>query len=465
MPPVLHSPAYIIKNDDGSIVSGMTSELTYGECNNSRMNQLEPIMRGQEYDNETGNRPQASISGDMRPNCPMFPTEQPSNLGLGGAGYGVDASKSSTRVTTDPSSTTATTWMTLCDRMLFRGAIFLALVVPICLFGYFAASGVFRGGRGGAGFTANPTPAPGSSQGGTCGDGNVGNGICLDVTLCCSKFGFCGTTIEHCSDQGLTEEPMVPFSSPGPSEWVGTCGEGNIGNAICLDTTLCCSKYGWCGSTTEHCAAWDTTSSPTSGPTFGGTHAPTPTVPGGGTCGDGNVGNGICSDTTLCCSKFGWCANTTEHCADWETTSSPTSAPSSSRAGGTQAPISSPTSIGVRTSPPTPTASSTFSYGGALAVTSAPTSRPSPPTPTVSYNSLYGGNLALISAPTSLGGGETLAPSPPALFSIEGGTCGEGTRGNGICPDVTACCSYFGWCGSGPNDCGYRNLRARGTTN
>jgi hypothetical protein len=371
IPPVLYFSPCITQDNEESTVGGMTTdtkELTSGGLNSSWMNQSE-------YDNETGYRPQASISGDMRPSCPMFPTEQPSNLGRGGAGSGVDASKSSTRATTDSSSKTTTKWMTLRDRMLFRGAIFLALVVPICLFGYFAASGVFRGGREGGGLMANPTPAPVSSQGGTCGDGNVGNGICLDVSLCCSKFGFCGTTIEYCSDQGLTEEPMVPFSGPVPSG-DGTCGDGNVGNAICLDATLCCSKYGWCGSTTEHCA-------------------------------------------------------------DWETTSSPTSAPISSRAGGTQAPISSAPSFGVRTSPTTPAASSSFSYGGTLALTSAPT-----------YS----------------GGGETLTPTP-APFSIEGGTCGDGNPGNGICPDVTACCSYFGWCGFGPEYCGSRNLRARGNTN
>jgi hypothetical protein len=28
-----------------------------------------------------------------------------------------------------------------------------------------------------------------------------------------------------------------------------------------------------------------------------------PTQPGGGTCGEGNVGNGMCADTTECCSE------------------------------------------------------------------------------------------------------------------------------------------------------------------
>jgi len=31
-----------------------------------------------------------------------------------------------------------------------------------------------------------------------CGDGNIGNGICADTSLCCSEFGYCGTGDEFC---------------------------------------------------------------------------------------------------------------------------------------------------------------------------------------------------------------------------------------------------------------------------
>ena len=39
----------------------------------------------------------------------------------------------------------------------------------------------------------------GGGSDGTCGGGNVGNGICADTNLCCSQFGFCGLSAEHCS--------------------------------------------------------------------------------------------------------------------------------------------------------------------------------------------------------------------------------------------------------------------------
>ena len=65
-----------------------------------------------------------------------------------------------------------------------------------------------------------------------CGDGVVGNGYCTDMTLCCSTFGYCGSTAEYCG---------------------GTCGNGNVGNKICPDSNLCCSTFGYCGSTAEYC--------------------------------------------------------------------------------------------------------------------------------------------------------------------------------------------------------------------
>jgi len=35
-----------------------------------------------------------------------------------------------------------------------------------------------------------------------------------------------------------------------------------------------------------------------------------------GTCGNGSLGNGICSDPSLCCSQWGWCDNSPGHCGD-----------------------------------------------------------------------------------------------------------------------------------------------------
>ena len=50
-----------------------------------------------------------------------------------------------------------------------------------------------------------PAPAPrriSGSSSGTCGSGNRGNGICSDEK-CCSKWGWCGSSSEHCSNMML----------------------------------------------------------------------------------------------------------------------------------------------------------------------------------------------------------------------------------------------------------------------
>lgn len=79
----------------------------------------------------------------------------------------------------------------------------------------------------------------------------------------------------NCAEVSITGEPTPtpPFPSPTPvaqpvpqpvatpvapqpvdPNIVGTCGGGNRGNSICLDQTMCCSEWGWCGTaSTGHC--------------------------------------------------------------------------------------------------------------------------------------------------------------------------------------------------------------------
>lgn len=46
-----------------------------------------------------------------------------------------------------------------------------------------------------------------------------------------------------------SKAPVVPVQP----DSVGTCGNGNIGNGICSNE-LCCSQHGWCGTSGDHCA-------------------------------------------------------------------------------------------------------------------------------------------------------------------------------------------------------------------
>jgi len=99
---------------------------------------------------------------------------------------------------------------------------------------------------------------------GPCGEGDRGNGVCEDGS-CCSQYGWCGNSDEHCSSDPL-RDTAPPATTP-PSiittvnvdvnagtgnEVVGTCGGGLVGNGICANGA-CCSKFGYCGNTESHC--------------------------------------------------------------------------------------------------------------------------------------------------------------------------------------------------------------------
>jgi hypothetical protein len=151
-----------------------------------------------------------------------------------------------------------------------------------------------------------PSPSTGGeapSIFGSCGGGEIGNGICADNNECCSTYGFCGTSEEHCankvgnfgpdfsaaqqttpqystSQQTAPQNPAsqqtiqqgtdpvtsqtesypgaTPFAdqtatNPDVSQIKGTCGSGSVGNGICTNHAECCSTYGFCGTSLEHC--------------------------------------------------------------------------------------------------------------------------------------------------------------------------------------------------------------------
>jgi Chitin recognition protein len=103
-----------------------------------------------------------------------------------------------------------------------------------------------------------PTPSPIVDGSTTCGRGVIGNGICTDATLCCSRFGFCGGTFDFCDPSNIAPiaAPNARPPTPTPVGADGSpCGNGTVGNGICPDTSLCCSRFGFCGSTTDFCGA------------------------------------------------------------------------------------------------------------------------------------------------------------------------------------------------------------------
>lgn len=51
----------------------------------------------------------------------------------------------------------------------------------------------------------------------------------------------------------VTILPIAPMPSASPVDTAQYCDKGSVGNGICKDPTLCCSEWGWCGSTADYC--------------------------------------------------------------------------------------------------------------------------------------------------------------------------------------------------------------------
>lgn len=170
--------------------------------------------------------------------------------------------------------------------------------------------------------------------------------------------GFKGVTMGECMDEpeanwyrdstpGTTtpsstrvSSTVRPTSTPtGAVSTDGTCGtQGN--NQVCLGSSFgnCCSQYGYCGTTTDHCGTGCNTlfgncgtnanpssapsSTPSSAPSSTSSSAPAPTgalkTSTDGTCGGNSgftcVGFVLDGAKSECCSQYGYCGASTDYC-------------------------------------------------------------------------------------------------------------------------------------------------------
>ncbi|KAL9944436.1 hypothetical protein ACHAQF_008412 [Verticillium nonalfalfae] len=171
------------------------------------------------------------------------------------------------------------------------------------------------------GICPNPTPGGNASPDGTCGGSN--KFICASGT-CCSKAGFCGNTKDHCDagcqfDFGSCGDAFVPVpgGNPPPRGSVSTDGTCAGANGLICPQGNCCSRFGFCGATADHCGTGCQSAfgiCNTGGATSSSTSSkPAPT---GGISPDGSCGgtNGFTCTPGNCCSQFGFCGATTGHC-------------------------------------------------------------------------------------------------------------------------------------------------------
>jgi len=136
---------------------------------------------------------------------------------------------------------------------------------------------------------------------GTCGDEKFTK---CPEGQCCSKYGWCGTSEKHCSVELGCQTEFGNCTSPKISE-DKRCGKDH-GDTRCPNNQ-CCSKYGWCGKTDNHC---DISSGCQS--EFGrcnGNETPVPV----GTKGKCGKEYGKCREGE-CCSRYGWCGKGDQYC-------------------------------------------------------------------------------------------------------------------------------------------------------
>lgn len=133
--------------------------------------------------------------------------------------------------------------------------------------------------------------------------------------------GYRGVTMGECmgepeSNWYRTSGESVPNpGNPGNGGGnVSTDGACNGNGKTCANSAFgnCCSQYGWCGSTADHCG---TGCNPSFGTCTGGNGGGnSPAVSTDGTC--GTQGGKTCLNSGFgnCCSQYGWCGSTGDHC-------------------------------------------------------------------------------------------------------------------------------------------------------
>jgi len=153
-----------------------------------------------------------------------------------------------------------------------------------------------------------------ASHNGLCGGKN---GKC-PTGQCCSQYGYCGTADAHCgagcqSEFGkcngvtaaTTNKVGATNVNVAPTTKVSTDGRCGQEFGSCPNNE-CCSKYNYCGSSDEYCSADNCL------PGYGRCGKATTNVNQPGRCGP-DFNNAKCA-TGECCSKFGYCGTTPDHC-------------------------------------------------------------------------------------------------------------------------------------------------------
>jgi hypothetical protein len=86
--------------------------------------------------------------------------------------------------------------------------------------------------------------------------GNSFGGAVCGSSECCSQYGWCGITVDHCGGGCLPAFGKCTSSTPTPKiSTDGTCGSTKGYTCQLSRFGNCCSTYGWCGSSADYCSS------------------------------------------------------------------------------------------------------------------------------------------------------------------------------------------------------------------
>lgn len=293
-----------------------------------------------------------------------------------------------------------------------------------------------------------------AGAGARCGP-QGGNARCID-NLCCSDYGYCGDSMDHCAPLFYCQPNFGvcgwPRAAPPPPTTSAPPPPPSTTSAPPPPPTTTSAPPPPPTTTSAPPPPPTTTSAPPPPPTTTTSAVvvppsstrpvpPNPTdlrVTTNGQCGNGTVCIGS-SQWGACCSQFFWCGSSLDFCgagcqsqfgACFGVPGLP-GVPAANQTSGVP-PLPPTTSVVV---PPTSAAPTTSAIVTTSIIPLPPTTTSAPPPP-----------------PTTSAAPTTTAPALPAgQRSSTDGRCGSGV--NCIGSTFGRCCSQFGWCGDGDQFC------------
>jgi Chitin recognition protein len=99
----------------------------------------------------------------------------------------------------------------------------------------------------------SPSPSGSISPDGACG-GTTGY-VCPS-SLCCSPWGYCGSSSDHCGSGCQTAFGACSLTASGSASSSGKIStDGSCGgtNGYICGSAMCCSQFGYCGIGSQFC--------------------------------------------------------------------------------------------------------------------------------------------------------------------------------------------------------------------